>query len=410
MRSSLLRHQAAVRRATNQRAVLARQGKVASAEVASNLRKSQIESVRTFERLECARLLQLKDPVVRSAAAPPKFLEVPIAYATDRLPDADQFVAPRKDPYRYFTGKLDPDFKDFSFGTVTVSIPTNRNPGELNLPPWWKLIDRGNPDLYFQLRDISTLSREAVLRDLVEATTDPQASLLIFVHGFNVTFSEAALRTAQLAYDLSFPGKVLLYSWPSGGSIEDYWTDEDSARISAPRFAQLLKDLAATKIQHIHIVAHSMGTRIAIPSVARMRTEDPGHKKISQLVLAAADFNQIEFKELARAFADMRSTGTSVTIYAASNDFALKISKVIHSYRRLGESDPKVDIYGGLDSIDASTTAPMRRAFGHSYVSDSAQVLGDMQDVILKRLQPSSRGLEPIPNTADRGWRIPRLP
>ena len=173
---------------------------------------------------------------------------------------------------------------------------------------------------------------------------------------------------------------------------------------------QLLKDLAATKTQRIYIVAHSMGSRIAIHSVAGMRTTDPGHKKISELVLAAADFNQIEFKELARAFADMRSTGTSVTIYAASNDFALKISKVIHSYRRLGESDPAMDIYAGLDSIDASTTAPMRRAFGHSYVSDSAQVLGDMQDVILKRLRPVDRGLQPIANTSDRGWRIPRLP
>lgn len=401
---------ATVARAKKQTEVLTKSGKVPTAVLASTLRNSQLQTIRALQQLECASLVKLNDPVVRSITAPPKFLEVPVAYATDRLADKNQANAPQKDPYRYFTGTLDPDFRDFSFGTVVVSIPTNRQPGELNLPPWWKLIDRGNPELYFQLNAISVLSRDAVLRDLTESTTNPQASLLIFVHGFNVTFSEAALRTAQLAHDLSFPGKVLLYSWPSGGSIEDYWTDEDSARISAPRFQQLLKDLVATNVQRIYVVAHSMGTRIAIPSVAATKATAPQRSKVSELVLAAADFNQIEFKELARGFAEMRSTGTNVTIYAASNDFALKVSKIIHSYRRVGESDPRLDIYADLDSIDASATAPMRRAFGHSYISDSAQVLGDMQDIVLKRLQPSNRGLEPIANTSNRGWRIPRLP
>ena len=35
----------------------------------------------------------------------------------------------------------------------------------------------------------------------------------MFVHGFNVSFADAARRTAQIAYDLAFGGPGAL-SWP----------------------------------------------------------------------------------------------------------------------------------------------------------------------------------------------------
>jgi hypothetical protein len=51
----------------------------------------------------------------------------------------------------------------------------------------------------------------------------------------------------------------------------------------------------------------------------------------------------------------------------------------------------------------------MKRAYGHSYVCDSAQVIGDMQDLILKGLKPVERGLLPVPGTLQAGWKIPAL-
>jgi esterase/lipase superfamily enzyme len=250
-----------------------------------------------------------------------------------------------------------------------------------------------------------------MMADLNEggANSNPESTLLLFIPGFNVTFTDAALRTAQLAHDLQFPGKVMLYSWPSAGRVIDYWTDEDSALIAAHRFQQLLHDILSTRIKRIYIVAHSMGTRIAIPAIAALNAEGVDVSKVSELMLAAADFNEIQFKDLAAAFAQLRQVGMHTTLYAASNDFALRISRIIHSYRRLGESTPRLGIYPGLDSVDASTAAPMRRAYGHSYVSDSAQVLGDMEDLMLKQLSPTDRGLDAIQDTAGFGWRIPKL-
>jgi esterase/lipase superfamily enzyme len=130
---------------------------------------------------------------------------------------------------------------------------------------------------------------------------------------------------------------------------------------------------------------------------------------VSELVLAAADYNEILFRQqLASVYKQLKASGTHTTIYASSNDFALKASKIVHTYRRLGESLPRLPPFDGLDSIDASLTAPERRAFGHSYVCDSAAVLGDMQEVVLNHESPNARGLEPL-DKSGFAWRIPEV-
>ena len=375
------------------------------------LRALQVNLLRVLERLECLRLGALGDPIVRGPnLAPIYFVEARINYVTDRLKEPDVANAGTPDPNHYFSGALDENFKDFSFGKVTVTIPTKRSPGELNLPDAWKLVSEVDPSRYFVLRSVDEGSREALFKELNEAGVNNDSTLLLFVHGFNVTFSDAALRTAQLAHDLQFRGKVLLYSWPSAGKVTEYWKDEDSSRISTPRFGKLLAELLSTTTKRIFVVAHSMGTRIVIPAIPTLVSRGIDVSKVSELMLAAADFNAIEFKELAVDFAKLRTGRPHVTIYAASNDFALQASRRIHSYRRLGESDPSLTTYRGLDSVDASAAAPVRRAYGHSYVSDSALVLGDMQDLILKGLTPLNRGLIPVANTGNSGWKISVTP
>lgn len=375
----------------------------------ADLRPTQIELLRVMERLECKRLSELKEAVVRGPAAPkPNFVEMRISYATDRLRDTKNDKAARRDWSRYYSGDTNPDFKDFTFGKVAVTIPTLRRPGEMKVPGS-RFVGQPDPARYFVLREITESSRDVIFQELNAPGVEKESTLLLFVHGFNVSFSDAALRTAQLAHDLQFPGKVMLYSWPSDGSVTAYWKDEDSSRISTPRFRRLLADLLASKVTRIFVVAHSMGTRIVIPAVPTLVAQGVDVSKVSELMLAAADFNVIEFKELASDFAKLRRRGTRLTIYAASNDFALQTSRRIHTFRRLGESDPALSIYTGLDSVDASAAAPMLRAYGHSYVSDSAQVLGDMQDLVLKGFTPKDRGLLPIPQTEDFGWTMPRL-
>ena len=102
-----------------------------------------------MERLECKRLSQLADTVVGRPNVPkPKFIEIPVQYATDRLADAQQLKAPKKDLAKYFLGMLDPDFKDFSFGDVKVTTLTQRKKAELNLPSSWRLVPQPDPERF----------------------------------------------------------------------------------------------------------------------------------------------------------------------------------------------------------------------------------------------------------------------
>ena len=389
-----------------------------SKSIDATLRPIQVKLLRVLERLECVRLKGLSDPLaigpngvpVRgSSGVEPNFVELRINYVTDRLKESDPVKVARNDPNEYFSGTLDADFKDFSFGKVAVTIPTQRQPGELNLPSAWSFVGEPDSSRYFVIRSVEEGTRLALFNELNESGANNDSTLLLFVHGFNVSFSEAAMRTAQLAHDLQFPGKVMLYSWPSAGKVSEYWQDEESARISTPRFRKFLADVLKTKITRVFIVAHSMGTRIVIPALPTLAEQGADVSKVSELMLAAADFNVIEFKELAADFAKLREQGTRLTIYSASNDFALQTSRWIHSYRRLGESDPSLIIFKGLDSVDASVASTFRRAFGHSYVSDSSQVISDMQHVVLRALAPPARGLLPIPDTINHGWKLPKV-
>lgn len=386
-------------------------------EDAPALRAIQMSLLRTRERLECrdARPIRLTTanaeppkpgPSKKAATAPQTslFLQVQVPYATDRLPDPKYSAAATRDVMRYYSGVLDPDFRDFAFGTVSVTIPTARGRGEFPVPGGWLFVDKPDPAKHFLVREIVPGDRKSFCGYL--SAPAQENDLLVFVHGYRVTFAEAALRTAQLAHDLEFRGKTMFYSWPSAGKADGYWQDEDSCRISVLRFEKLLAELLTAKVRKVYIVAHSMGSRIVIPALSRLAQERKDVSKIAEVIVAAPDFNVIEFKQVSERFAQLRSKGTRMTLYASSNDAALRVSRGIHSYQRLGESGPRLSTFAGVDSIDASATTPLTRAFGHSYVSDSPRVITDIQQIVLHRSEPQQRGLTEVPSASLKGWRF----
>lgn len=51
---------------------------------------------------------------------------------------------------------------------------------------------------------------------------------VVFIHGYNVSFDQAALRCAQLGADLGLPGITAFFSWRSRGTLRGYIEDEAS--------------------------------------------------------------------------------------------------------------------------------------------------------------------------------------
>ena len=337
-------------------------------------------------RQDCLRPDLQPDPA-RGPAVQPKWVTLTTYYATNRRP------GPMEGAVATYTGERDEG--GIRYGRVTVSIPTQRQPGDLNLPTnLWLFELPADPSRHLILKSVAPLSPEAALSEMRTRVGQlSKKSVLIFVHGYNVPFRDAALRTAQLAHDLDFPGLPIFFSWPSAGTTGGYPHDEEAAQLSLNAFNLLLDRVASFNASDVFIIAHSMGNRVVTQAIAQRLAQGRGvPPNLKGLLLAAPDVNASIFREqIAPGIGAL--AGTSKTIYASNNDAALRASSYLHDFPRVGLTRPTVQLFNGWETVDASEAAPVRRAWGHSYVMDSPRVIRDMQALIFLHLGAKQRGL-----------------
>jgi esterase/lipase superfamily enzyme len=225
------------------------------------------------------------------------------------------------------------------------------------------------------------------------------------VHGYNVTFSEAAVSAAHLAAAMQLRITPIVYSWPSLGKASGYWHDEDTARASTLRFTPFLEHLLSGPEDDIIIVCHSMGSRIVTASLGELSRRGVKADRLRKVALAAADISTEEFGEQWPSLRQFRST--QWTLYESSKDLALVLSQVAHRYRRVGDSRDGVYIQTGSDTIDASNISSTFLAWGHSYIVNNSAVASDLSEWVAQDLLPASRGLIRATQAQDVYWTFP---
>ena len=307
---------------------------------------------------------------------------VQVFFAADR-----QFQA-NKPPRETFTNERNQEQK-LNLGSVSVSIPANHKFGTLELPEVFTMQMSVDPDQYVVLKSVQKWDHGKFWTELQNRVQgSKKKELFVFVHGFNVSFEEAAQRTAQMAYDLKFPGAPVFYSWPSE-TILRYAVAEKNVEWTLPHLTAFLKDLTEKSgATEIHLIAHSMGNRAltnALNSLAQTRpTSHPPLFK--NVILAAPDVDQQSFKQIA---ASVRSTTSSLTLYASRNDRALQISERVHKAPRLGQTGDDLVTSQLLDTVDASAVDVS--FLGHSYYGDNPSVVTDIANVIINSLSVFER-------------------
>lgn len=282
---------------------------------------------------------------------------------------------------------------DLKCGICTVSIPRNHQPGALEAPSLLSFEVREDPARHIILQRVDVLSDAEFRREFAAASEDtawPEA--LVFVHGYNVSFEDAARRTAQVAYDIKFGGIATFYSWPSNGHTLAYTWDEESVQRAVPHLRQFLELIAREgKLKRIHVIAHSMGNRCVL--AALRERNDLGECRLDQCVFAAPDVDRDRFVLEAPALvapnvAEAQRVGR-VTLYASNKDVALNASQKVHRFPRAGDARPGVLLADGVESIDASLLDT--NYLGHSYFGDSPYLIHDLREVIENRLPASKR-------------------
>lgn len=274
-------------------------------------------------------------------------------------------------------------------GKAEVSVPSGTAFASFDTSEVFNIQVAPDPEKNLILRSVDLLSPNDFWQQLVSRVEgSKKKDLFVFIHGYNYSFEQAALRTAQMALDFKISGTPIFYSWPSE-TVLRYAIAEKNIEWTLPRLTQFLKEITQKSgSTEIHLIAHSMGNRGLASALNRLALSNShlASKKIRSVVMAAPDVDPSNFQEIKDSIA---SISERLTLYTSDHDKALEISARIHSRPRLGQAGPFLFTADGVDTIDASR-APTS-AFGHSYFEDSQRVVNDLIELISKSLPPSSR-------------------
>lgn len=239
----------------------------------------------------------------------------------------------------------------------------------------------------------------------IDAALQSSKRMLIFVHGFNNRFFEAAKRAMTLKNALGNDTEVVLWSWPSkrDGLSGNYDYDKESVGGRArTQFRRLLKALKkGSESTSLNILAHSMGSWHTVGVMSDL-SDDTARPRLHHIVLAAPDVPRDEFKF---ALDDMRRVANRITLYACGWDWALKTSKIINDYPRAGTGgDRNIVVSDMLESVDVDARW---LSTNHSYVFETGSVLSDLTALIQTDAKAGARGLLQKPKAPWHYWSFP---
>lgn len=286
------------------------------------------------------------------------------------------------------------------YGKCTVTIPPNHQPGMVEAPMLLKGQFISDPNKHIVLDEIRELTQDQFLADLKDVQARKGKNLLVFIHGYNVSFEDAAKRTAQMSFDLKFPGAAIFYSWPSQANWYGYKSDKERIEMSVGQIRHFLEDLAKRSgADTINLVAHSMGN-VGLTSALKDIQSPDGNPIFNQVVLAAPDIDAETFKnDIARHIV---TKAKRMTLYTSKTDLALIASRYFNNGSRLGDSGPEVVTYPGIDTIDATTIDSS--LLGHSYYGSNITVLTDVGHLLRNEPLAQRVYLRPVQDGEQSYW------
>jgi esterase/lipase superfamily enzyme len=306
-------------------------------------------------------------------------VRIPLLVATTRRP-----VAAERPGFRFGTT----DANDLSWGLAQVAVPSYRVRAEGETP---RAGNEEQPDAARFMFMNSLLPADSVrflqrVRDDLARTRS--RDILVFVHGYNSSFEDAAVRAAQLVADMGFDGTAVLFSWPSQGALSGYVRDQQTARNAGWHLLRLLRDqLPRASPDRIHVIAHSMGSEVLSKAMSLVDPRD-SLPRLGQVVFAAPDVDARIFAREILPIVRQRAQG--VTLYASSEDEALRASRVLNGVWRLGLGGDSLTVLDGMTTVDA--TRVRGDILGHTLFGNAA-LLSDLHAVLTEGRTPSERRL-----------------
>jgi esterase/lipase superfamily enzyme len=261
---------------------------------------------------------------------------VAVIYATDRMAAEGAFGKEKRDADKLYSSARD---DAMHLGCAIVWVPNDTH----YLADLRSRIGRGpagsasnDPAKHFDVQASELTAplrtgadREIVLADRLKFRSE---RALLFVHGYNSSFSDALLRAAQIAAAVDYSGRVFVFSWPSQESQFSYVADMDYAEQAEVDLQTFMKMIVHNSPGlEVDIIAHSMGAQILLRSLGAFRgifdrregDELQNRIRLRQLIFAAPDVSELVFRS---KLGQIRGFIERTTVYASANDGPLSLS------------------------------------------------------------------------------------
>ncbi len=353
-------------------------GPFASIEIADVIARGP--SVESFSKLIVTKITKTGSD---APDPPPSSLSVkseyPVWFGTNRKPvlksgELSGYSAERDDRLHY--------------GLCRVFVPESHKIGSTG-SSWWQRLKAWEDDR-LKLLAVNAFTEDnywSAIKREIEGLPEVERRAVVFIHGYKVSFEDAALRAAQIGFDLSIPS-MAFFSWPSRGTLKGYAADEASIEASAFYMEQFLAEFAERSgAARLHVIAHSMGNRGLLSAINAIVKNSARHSgvKFGQFILAAADVDSDVFQQRCAAYAAM---GSRTTLYVSKGDVAVGASQWLHGFPRIGLAPP-LFVTKGIDTINVTNVD--LTSLGHGYIAEARAVLTDMHQLIAYGSGPASR-------------------
>lgn len=250
-------------------------------------------------------------------------------------------------------------------------------------------------------------------------------SVVLYVHGYRVTFDEVAVQMGSFAHYLG-QGATVTFQWPTGTKFWNYVTDCPRARQWIPDIARLVTLLSHTQARQVNLLAYSCGSPLLASALAELRARHAvlDHAALQQrfrignVVFAASD---VDLKTFARDHVKPAlDLAQQVIVYFSRADRALGFSALIGGASRLGQPDLEDLKELSLDELRVMAEEPRFQAIdvtdvrgahemggmkGHGYWYANEVISTDVTLSLRYPIPPQQRCLRSKAGT--KVWRMP---
>lgn len=207
------------------------------------------------------------------------------------------------------------------FARYDVAIPPDRTPGEISYPKRKKLDARTD---FLTTAQVQYPTERGFRSDLAKALDQNGDEAIIFVHGFNNTFTEGLYRIAQLHHDLKLTGVAVHYSWSSAAEPLGYAYDRDSMMFGRSGLEALIREVMAAGATKVTLVAHSMGGFLTMETLREIAMRDGRvMPQVSGVVLISPDIDVDVFRMQAHEIGQLPQP---FMIFGSGRDKVLRLS------------------------------------------------------------------------------------